>query len=184
MLLAYHPERTFMEIVGADGDGYGALTISMLDPTRSVPLLRYQTGDVARLLDPGHVAAALGAHGLTGLAIPPSLLALKGRVKEALPNGANVALYKDALYADPVVARRVTGATRLFFRDGDLTMHVQLARGQAADAGLEPQIAQTLPSPVRPSRVRLWAYEQFPFGMTLDYERKFPHYVPGEVEPG
>ena len=36
----------------------------MLDPDRSVPLLRYQTGDVARLLDRDHVAATLRRHGV------------------------------------------------------------------------------------------------------------------------
>ena len=32
-------------------------------------------------------------------------------------------------------------------------------------------------------RLVLWPYARFPFGMCLDYERKFSHYVPGEMNP-
>ena len=35
-----------------------------------------------------------------------------------------------------------------------------------------------------PARLVLWPYARFPFGMSLDYERKFVHYVPGEQDPG
>ena len=34
-----------------------------------------------------------------------------------------------------------------------------------------------MPSHVRPEALVLWPYAQFPFGMGLDYERKFSHYV-------
>ena len=37
-----------------DPAGYGHLTVSMLDADLPIPLLRYQTGDVARLLDARH----------------------------------------------------------------------------------------------------------------------------------
>ena len=31
---------------------------------------------------------------------------------------------------------------------------------------------------VRTAAIEVWPYERFPFGMTLDYERKFVSYVP------
>ena len=55
MLFTFNPLRTFIEVVDPDSDGYGALTTSMLDPDRTVPFLRYQTGDIVRLLDRAHV---------------------------------------------------------------------------------------------------------------------------------
>ena len=58
MIFAFNPRRTFMEIVEPDQDGYGRLTISMLDDETPLPLMRYQTGDVARLLDAVEVAEA------------------------------------------------------------------------------------------------------------------------------
>jgi len=183
MILSFDPRRTFMEVVDPDGNGYGRLTISMLDPSRQVPLLRYQTGDVARLLDGDRVAATLHDHGVTAGEIPPALLALRGRAGEALPNGSQVGFYKDALYANPQVARSLTGATRLIFAGDRFTMHVQLVRGTTPGAALERDLLRELPSITRPSRLVLWRYAEFPFGMSLDYERKFSHFVPGEPEP-
>jgi phenylacetate-CoA ligase len=182
MLLAYDPQRTFIEVVNPGADGYGPIAISMLDPSRQLPLLRYQTGDVARLLDREQVQATLRHHGLAHLEVPGALLALKGRVREALPNGSQVGVYKDALYANRELARHFTGATRLVFTDAGFTMHAQLVRGRRPHVALEQALLDEIPEGVRPSRVKLWRYLQFPFGMSLDYERKFQHYVPGDVD--
>ena len=90
------------------------MTVSMLDPELPVSLLRYQTGDIVRILDR---EAAVGRCGVTAPAADAAagLLALQGREKERLPNGSHVAVYKDALYADPAIATQVTGAVRLTF---------------------------------------------------------------------
>lgn len=183
MLLTFDPQRTFIEVVEPDDRGYGRMAISMLDPSRQVPLLRYQTGDVVRLLSRDHVEATLAAHDLAVGELPFPLLALRGRVREMLPNGAPVGLYKDALYADHELARQFTGATRLIFSEGAFTMHVQLVRGATPAIPTERAVFEAIPVAARPARVRLWRYEQFPFGMTLDYERKFQHYAPGDLEP-
>jgi hypothetical protein len=62
-------------------------------------------------------------------------------------------------------------------------MHVQ----STGDAGPEPAVEQALmrqlPDRSRPMRLVVWPYARFPFGMCLDYERKFSHYVPGETDP-
>jgi phenylacetate-CoA ligase len=182
MILSFEPLRTFVEIVDPDEQGYGRLTISMLDPGRQLPLLRYQTGDVAKLLDRDEVATALRAHGVAVPDLPQALVALRGRTREALPNGAHVGLYKDALYANRELARHFTGATRLIFSGGRFTMHVQLIKGQKPAPVFERGLMAELSAGVRPTRLVLWPYAQFPFGMGLDYERKFSHYVPGEPE--
>lgn len=178
-MLAFNPGRTFIEVVEPDAHGYGRLAISMLDPARQVPLLRYQTGDVARLLDPAGVEAVLRRYGVRVDGVPPALLALRGREREALPNGSHVGAYKDALYAQPELARQVSGATRLMFAGGRFTMHVQLVRGARPTTALEQGLLGGIPGPLRPSHLELWEYAQFPFGMGLDYERKFTHYLAG-----
>jgi phenylacetate-CoA ligase len=180
MIFSFDPGRTFIEIVEPDDDGYGRLTVSMLDPDRSVPLLRYQTGDVARLLDPARVAAAAHRHGVPGGEVPAALLALRGRDRESLPNGSHVGFYKDAVYANRELARQVTGAVRLVFSGSQCTVHVQLVRGQAPEPGLEAGLRREMKADVRPVQVVLWSYAAFPYGMGLDYERKFRHYVPEE----
>jgi phenylacetate-CoA ligase len=178
-VLTFNPLRTFMEVIGADADGYGQMTTSMLEPDRMVPLLRYQTGDIVRLLDRDVVCGLARRHGVAidASQLPSALLALRGRDKEALPNGSHVGVYKDALYADHRVARRLTGAFRVEFDGERCTMHVQLTREIAPHVSIEEGILRALPPAVRPSRLVLWPYAQFPFGMTLDYERKFVHYA-------
>jgi phenylacetate-CoA ligase len=186
MMFSYDPQRTLIEVVGADADGYGRMTTSMLEPERMVPLLRYQTGDIIRLVDRARIAAVARRHGVSLDAdrLPPVLVALRGREKEQLPNGSHVGVYKDALYADHRIARRLTGAFRVVF-DGDrCTMHAQLTRSNLPHVSIEEAILRALPPPVRPSRLVLWSYAEFPFGMTLDYERKFVHYVPGGQDSG
>jgi phenylacetate-CoA ligase len=179
MIFSFNPLRTFIEVIEPDEGGFGRMTTSMLDPDRPVPLLRYQTGDIVRLLDRGQVAAMARRHGvdLAGN-LPQALIAVRGREREALPNGAHAAFYKDALYADHRIARRLSGAFRVTFTDGQSTMHVQLARTtMPASDSLEPGILHAIPSHVRPDSLVLWPYADFPFGMSLDYERKFAHYV-------
>jgi phenylacetate-CoA ligase len=184
MIFTYNPLRTFLEVTQPDVHGYGALTISMLDADRSIPLLRYQTGDVVRLLDSEQTASLARRHSIALPAgLPPTLVALRGRQNEALPNGSHVAFYKDALYADHDIARQLTGAFRLVFSERAFTLHVQLQSSQEADASLEAGLLKTIPAALRPDRVVLWDYSWFPFGMSLDYERKFTHYVAGERDP-
>jgi phenylacetate-CoA ligase len=180
-ILAFNPLRTFIEIAQPDSAGYGHLTISMLDAERPVPLLRYQTGDVARLLDPDFVTETLRRQGLTiPRELPAQLLALEGRARETLPNGSHVGVYKDALYADHAIAGQLTGAFRVIASATACTMHIQLASSQPPGDSFEQRLLQLIPEDVRPAQLVLWPYNSFPFGMAVDYERKFRYYVPGE----
>jgi phenylacetate-CoA ligase len=181
-LFTFDPLRVLPEILEPDDDGYGLLTTSMLDEARTIPLLRYQAGDVAALVDYTRVADLAAQHGVVlPDPLPMALLALRGRSSEALPNGSHVGVYKDALYADPDVADRVTGALRLVFEDARCTLHVQLAPSAVEDARLLHVIEAAVPLAARPANVVLWPYARFPYGMTLDYERKFSYYQPGDA---
>jgi phenylacetate-CoA ligase len=181
VILAFNPSRTFIEISEPDSEGYGRLTVSMLDTDLPIPLLRYQPGDVARLLDIDTIRATLRRHSPAIPAdMPSNVIALQGRIKEALPNGSHVAVYKDALYADHSVARQLTGAFRVIASGGESTLHVQLAPSQSPAGTLHERLLNAIPEAARPSRLVVWPYNRFPFGMTVDYERKFSYYVPGE----
>ena len=184
MLFAFDPHRIFLEILDPDAAGYGKMTVSMLDAGRRIPLLRYQAGDIAARVDGERAGSLALAKGITlPSPLPHALFALQGRSTEVLPNGSHVATYKDALYRDPAAARCVTGAVRLIVNDGECTMHVQLTREAGPSLALEQTITNSVPSEARPTDVVLWPYHQFPFAMTLDYERKFTYYVPNESAP-
>jgi hypothetical protein len=51
-------------------------------------------------------------------------------------------------------------------------------------AHLKPAILDAMPPHLRPDALVLWTYALFPFGMTLDYERKFVHYVGSAQDAG
>ncbi|MCX7114126.1 MAG: hypothetical protein NTX45_29460 [Proteobacteria bacterium] len=179
MLYSFNPQRIFVESVGPDADGYGQMTVSMLDPGLTLPLLRYQTGDAIRLPDPDKVAGTAHRHGIQlPFELPQTLLALKGREKETLPNRSHAGLYKDALYADWKAAGHLTGAFRLAFSGERFDLHVQLNGSGDPDMSVEQAIRHAIPPAVQPENVVLWPHERFPFGMGLDYERKFTYYVP------
>jgi phenylacetate-CoA ligase len=183
MLLTFDPQRTFIENTNPDPAGYGRLTISMLDADSPIPLLRYQTGDRVRVLDRDVVTTTLRARGLAApQGLPACMLALEGRERERLPNGSHVRIYKDALYADPRVADAVTGAFRTIFSGAACTMHVQLAPTAVPATDLARRLIDAIPAPFRPARLVCWPYSRFPFGMTVDYERKFSYYVAGEPD--
>ncbi len=178
MILAFNTGRTMIEAVDSDSSGYGRLTVSMLDTARPIPLLRYQTGDLVRLLDPAHVAQRLRDHGLILPGqIPDAMLVLRGRDKDRLPDGSDVAAYKDALYVDPEVAARVTGAFRLTVSPAGPCMQVQLVRGAKTDVAFENRLSAALQLGHADVSVRVTTYEAFPYGLGLDYERKFAYYV-------
>jgi phenylacetate-CoA ligase len=186
MLFSFDPERTFIEVAEPMGGGYGGLAISLLDTDVPVPLLRYQTGDRVRLLDGDEVTRTLrrGGHPVPA-GLPASLVALQGREEDTLPNGSHVGVYKDALYADHLVAAGITGAFRIHFEGSTCTMHVQLADAAVAVDGMEGRLIAALPPPLRSVQLVLWPYHRFPFGMTLDYERKFAYFPGGgQDEPG
>ena len=102
------------------------------------------------------------------------LIALMGREKSSLGAGGNVIQYQDALYDNQSVADAVTGAFRLVIEGERITIHIQLRKSQGEPiAGL---VCDALPEGLRArSDVKFWAYLDFPFGLTLDYERKFAY---------
>jgi phenylacetate-CoA ligase len=108
------------------------------------------------------------------------MFALLGREKEQLPDGSHVAAYKDALYSDPKVADRLTGAFRITATEtGFVIVHVQLVRGVESDLSFDTRVRDALGiSPVH-GHVVVSPYDAFPYGLTLDYERKFAYYTPG-----
>ena len=179
MCFTYEARRIYVEVDEPDADGFGRLLVSMLDPDLPIPLLRYETGDVVRVVDGEAVRALLQRHGarLPG-ALPERLVLLRGRAREALPNGSHVTVYKDAIYADARVAEVLTGAVRLTFDAAGATMHVQLVRGAESGAWIAAALRDALPPSAGPVSIQVWAYERFPFGMSLDYERKFVSYDP------
>ena len=110
---------------------------------------------------------------------------MAGRRRDVLPNGRPVLGYKDALYADDDIAAQLTGAVRLEWQPPAVHADVQLRKGCEPSAGLEQGLARAMASQGEPVTVRSWRFAEFPYGMNLDYERKFDYYrAPGASPTG
>lgn len=183
LLFVYDPTRIFVEVVAPDADGWGSLTVSTLERSLLLPLLRYRTGDRAKLLDPHRIATALEADdgGAPGLPRLP-MIAVAGREADTLPDGRALLDIKDALYARPDIAERLTGAFRVEPASNvGYRLHLQATSDWTGEASeLAEALRPHLPAAPAgaPDDIQVWGYPAFPFGQTLDYERKFTYYAP------
>lgn len=179
--MVFNPLRTFVEVVNQDIHGIGDLVVTVMDERAPIPLMRYATGDRMQMLT-GKRIAAVSDQLPPGMALPTApVVALHGRDKDRLPGGGHVDLFKEALYRDPGIARELTGAHRITIEGGTLRWKVQARRGAAEDlASLAERLhAQLIPIlPDRSLNVVVQGYDAFPYGRTIDYERKFGYWDP------
>jgi len=171
MLFAYDPARIYAEVLPD-----GRLALSTLEASAEVPLLRYATGDAARLLEPTRLAAAAG-----GEAANLPVACIYGRAKGLQTPGGVVypEQVKEGLYARSELAAKTTGNFRLSQQDGRLRVRIQLVPGQSPAPALPGAFADALAAHLRaPFDVDVEAYETFGSGMRLDYERKFDYLGP------
>jgi phenylacetate-CoA ligase len=83
---------------------------------------------------------------------------------------------KEALYADPELARQTTANFRLRPGPERALLRVQLVPGIRPAAALADRYAGVLARYTdAPVEVHCEAYEDFRSGMSLDYERKFAY---------
>lgn len=180
----YNPLRTLVEIVDVDSEGVGDLVITKLDRHAPIPMIRYRTGDQARHLRPAEVDALAPAQRAALEALSFPVLAHLGRKPQGGEEDWSVDRCKALLYRDQALARHLSGAFVVRRESGELHWHVQ--RGPGAVEPVET-LAASLTRLVREVRekrglgesptVRVWPYEDFPWGMGLDHERKFRYRV-------
>ncbi|MEW6678170.1 MAG: hypothetical protein AB1421_09635 [Pseudomonadota bacterium] len=175
MLFTYSTTQILVECLPQAGlpDGFGQLTLTPLATDAPLPLLRYQTGDLARVSSPDilNTRLAQAEHPLLRRWHMP-VVALRGRDSEEC-GALNVSQIKDCLYRDTGLADTLTGAFR--WEPGSPgALHVQLRPGmQTTD--IDSRIRAVLPVAAQTLQVVPWPHEHFPFGMKLDYERKFKY---------
>ena len=178
--LTFNPLRTFIEVINADAHGVGDLVVTVMDETTPVPLMRYSTGDRMQLL-PRELLEKASKRVPGGLKLPNvPVIALHGRAKDQLSGGGHVDLFKETLYRDPAVARHLSGAHRIVAEGAALHWVVQAIRNTEEDrtslaAKLRDDLVPRLNG--RSLRVSVHDYDAFPYGKTIDYERKFVYWV-------
>lgn len=176
-LLQYVPSLSLLEN-RTDAKGRPNLVVSMIDGHRKLPVMRYDTGDVVELASHEKIRTILREAGRTDLlpdlALPFAIATGKHR-GPCTSDGSILSeqQVKEALYADPEIASRVTGNFRLRSEAGAIRLLVQLspaiAVGKLASSMLEPHLRQFGAGEVE---TEFLAYDGFPYGLAHDYERK------------
>ncbi len=177
MLFVYYPHRCYVEEIDSD-EVNRELVISMLSAEMKIPLLRYRSGDFGRLITYDNMVDTLGRHDCS---LQPDLklpfVAVYGRGKYLALQKA--ALFpeevKEALYLHDDIAAVITGNFKLSTKDG-CTAHlaIQLRKNKQVTADAVEKLLAALRcySDVAP-KIEFYSYQQFPYAMEVDYERKF-----------
>ena len=175
-LFCYNPLRTHIEILNAGPNGFGELCVTMLDGPSVIPLPRYATGDLGRLVSQ---AELFQAQQTVGAALPwLPVIAVKGRIKDQGIGMPSVESIKELLYIDHSIADQLTGAFRLSASNPDRVSLTLQANGEAAalSPDFHTRIKQLLAlHGLEWLDVELLSPTAFPWRPVLDFERKFPY---------
>jgi phenylacetate-CoA ligase len=174
-LFTYDPRRVFVEF-----DVTGRLTLTTLDPSLRLPLIRYASGDRGRFLRiADELWPALEAAGASRAELESlPLVAISGRGRFALAGRVPVhpEAVKEGIYHDPALAGLTTANFRLLSHAERARVRIQLAPGIVPDTATTQKFSFAISQYVRaPLEVTCESYEDFGNGMSLDYERKFDY---------
>jgi phenylacetate-CoA ligase len=176
-LFVCYPMRSYVEEVPVEGSPIGELVISMAGADNGLPLLRYRTGDLAKIIQYRQLEEALSKHApdLSPPSLRLPLVAVFGR-RGRFPVGGpaiSAELLKEALFRDPELARSVTGFFKARQAEGRLEVEAQVRPGVEIVSDLKARLAAALVE-VLPSGsgavVKLYSFRDFPHDVS--YERK------------
>lgn len=174
-VFCYNPLRSHLEVLNPDASGFGELCVTMLDPHAVIPLPRYATGDLVRLVpeqDARQAAALLGME-------PPWLpmVLVQGRIKDRATGMPSVESIKELLYLDHAIADRLSGAFRVEKADSGLVrLRVQANATEPDAQGLLEQLRALSSQHGFPAiEIEVLGRDAFPWRPMLDFERKFDY---------
>lgn len=177
-LFHYYPHRTYLELHD-DGQGPGELLVSTLGNSLLMPMFRYNVKDLALLIPYDRLVNILNDFGLSHLApdLKLPLVAVFGRSGRSIVTSAGSVTpeqIKEEIYRDATVAAATTGHFTLS-QDGDsVLIEVQLKKGVMSEPAINERFrGALLRNSTATSQIKLYQYQQYPYQMEMDYERKF-----------
>ena len=144
-----------------------------------IPLIRYNVKDVARIYSYNELKKILKdcgyGHLTPKLKLP--LLSVGGRKSRALKIGkATISpeAVKQGIYMDFSVAAATTGYFRLSIQDGVFVVEIQAKKRFECSPEREAAFRKAIAThATAPFTLKMYPYQNFPYSMELDYERKF-----------
>jgi len=180
IIFHYYPHRIFLEALPEESEEK-ELVFSMLSPYMLIPLMRYNSKDKGKIFSYMRIKDTLSkyklSHLLPELKLP--LVAVEGRRNRFVEKDGK-RLYpeevKQGLYEDFEVASTTTGYFRLSKENNSPKLEIQLKKGIRATHTLKEKFKKAL---LKYSEIDipviLYHYQDFPYAMELDYEKKFRH---------
>lgn len=164
MVFRYFPTFTYVEAVETPG-GKNSLVITSLDMEGILPLIRYRSGDLIRLIDHKKVKA------INQLYNHPSLF-LYGRDEDALPGvrGLTIEKIKERLYSDLDLPSKISGFFKVDRKFNSLK--IQLNQYCREDFEVKRELSDLFSG--FGIDVEVFKYKDFPF--PLDFERKWVYF--------
>jgi len=187
-LFHYNPLRVFVEEELAH-EGLSQIVLTNLEEDTNIPLIRYNIKDEGMSLPFDRLRETLESWGyqdyLPRVRMP--IVAIWGRDKlriEKEKRSLRPEQMKEILYEDPDIAACVTGNFRLSVaKAGGLRVEIQSKPDCRTQEKLEQRLRETILKHLPGPEIILYPYPDFPYGMTLDYERKF-RYLPPAPKAG
>ena len=197
-VFCHNPLRCHIEVLQPDAQGWGELCFTLLDRQAVIPLPRYTTGDLGRLVPASRLNSLCQQTGLSAPWLP--VVEVRGRLRDRRPGVPSVEQVKQWIYQDHRVADALSGAFRVETPDqGPVRLTLQTAQtaqsaqatqaaSSAADADAGPAAAVNAAS-ICTAIARIAAADGFHhslsvtvctpqqdgWGPALDHERKFAY---------
>lgn len=169
MLFHYYPHRTYLET-----DQNGDIIITTNFTPAAIPLIRYNTGDSGKIISYRTIEEILKKFGKTELKpdLKLPLVAVRGRHLESPENFRVTEKVRHLIFADPEIAKRVTGYFKINSAQNQLTVAIQLKKKYSTTSD-KNTIAERLILPQ--ATIHVLEYYEFHEALTLNYEKKFHH---------
>ena len=173
-LFHYYPMRFFIEEYTDS-----SLLFTILSKSAAIPLIRYYSGDCGKLISYNNLSKLLAGFKMEHLnpVLKLPLVTMTGRSSNCLRLESSTIYPEDlklGLYEDWNAARQVTGYFVLSAERDLPVIEVQLKPDIVPSATLYSLYSKALQQYVKPElKIKLYRYNDFPYGMELNYEKKF-----------
>ncbi len=168
MIFAYDEKEVYVESVIEPDSNMGSIVLSTVSPDRTLPLIRYKSGDKGETLSGDHINRVLKDFGHIPLISSPDIkiLAHFGRGKST--SNIYPEKIKEIIFDNWEIAATTTGNFKLCNSRGSVQLGVQLKQGILPDHVWEDKYKQAFNT--LPLKIKLYSFTQYPH--LLDFERK------------